>query len=250
MTLFIKNINGFSSGSLLASVRDGYNSFALDWNATRKNNWREFELLKSQIKKDSKILDLGCGNGRLYKYLKDITDVNYTGVDNSEELIKIARNNHPEAKFEVGDCLDLPYGDQSFDMVISIAVLHHITPVSNRKLFFNQIFRVLKPGGTAFITVWNIHQEKYKKYIKMNKIQKFIQTIKSPFNTSFGIKDTLIPYGEEKTLRYIHAFTPSEIRKLSSPNFEIVDEIYSNKDQSEENWKNARNLCYFLKKGG
>ncbi len=93
MARSIKNIKGFHSKDLLDSVREGYNSFAVDWDRTRKNDWSEFELLKSRIEKGSQVLDVGCGNGRLFKFIKDQADVNYTGMDNSEKLIEIAKNN-------------------------------------------------------------------------------------------------------------------------------------------------------------
>ena len=247
MASFIKKIRGFNQKDLLDSVCDCYNSFAEDWDRTRKNNWSEFEIIKSKIKKGANVLDLGCGNGRLFKYLKDVTDVNYTGIDNSKKLINIAAQNFQDGNFEVGNVLNLPYEDSSFDTVISIAVAQHITPKSNRRIFFEEIHRVLKPNGTAFVTVWNIHQDKYKKYLKMYTKQKIIQTLKSPLNTSFGMGDCLIPYGEKKILRYIHAFTPDEISKLVSSNFTILDKLYTNKEGQVSNWKDARNICFYLR---
>ncbi|MBU0458652.1 class I SAM-dependent methyltransferase [Patescibacteria group bacterium] len=242
------NIKGFSPEDLLKSVHEGYNSFAQEWSNTRGYAWYEFEFIKEKIEDGSNVLDLGCGNGRLFKYLKGVTDVQYKGVDNSEKLIEIAKQNIPEGDFEVGDVLKLPFEDNSFDTVISIAVAHHITPRTNRVKFFDEISRVLKPESAAFVTVWNIHQDKYKKYLKMNMWHKIIQTIKSPFNTSFGFGDCLIPFGEQKTLRYIHAFTPDEVAGLVKDKFEILETLFTDKDEVIKDWKEARNLCFYLRK--
>jgi len=54
-----------------------YDAFAADFSATRKNSWPEFELLFPLLKKQDRILDLGCGNGRLRNFLA--TDLIPTG---------------------------------------------------------------------------------------------------------------------------------------------------------------------------
>ena len=71
------------------------------------------KFLFKDLKEGEKILDLGCGNGRWYKIFKE-KKVDYFGLDNSEKLIEIAKENFPEAKFFVGDALNLPFPDNFF----------------------------------------------------------------------------------------------------------------------------------------
>ena len=49
-----------------------YNSFAKDFSSTRHYQWKEFERLSETVPDKGNILDLGCGNGRLYTFLIDI----------------------------------------------------------------------------------------------------------------------------------------------------------------------------------
>lgn len=243
------NLNNLTEKSLRQSVIESYDIIAKDWDVTRQNNWPEFNLLKGKIPDGSKVLDLGCGNGRLYSFLKDNFKVDYTGIDNSRELIKIARQNNPAAKFEVGDALNLPFAGQSFDFVISLAVLHHLPGRKNRLKFLSEVYRVLAPNGKAFITVWNLYQPNYKKYLTDHIWLKLWHHLKAPFNPLFGLKDAFIPFGQEKVLRYVHAFTPSEIRSLSErSSFKIEEEIFSKKDRPVKKWQEAFNLCFLLKK--
>lgn len=76
------------------------------------------------------ILDAGCGYGRLLTLLPSSWSGIYRGLDLSYEFIKLARNNHPEHVFGVGDLRALPYGPEIFD----IGVLISIRPMVKRNL--------------------------------------------------------------------------------------------------------------------
>ena len=68
-----------------------YNSFAGQFSQTREYLWDDIKPLIKYIKENDKVLDIGCGNGRLYHVLKE-KQIIYTGLDLSEELIKIAKD--------------------------------------------------------------------------------------------------------------------------------------------------------------
>jgi len=101
-----------------------------------------------------KILDLGCGNGRLLNALKD-KEVEYVGVDNSEKLLSEAQKNYPEYKdkFWKADALNLPFAENEFDMIYSIAVLQHIPSKEYRMKFLKECLRTLKKDGKLVLTV-------------------------------------------------------------------------------------------------
>jgi ubiquinone/menaquinone biosynthesis C-methylase UbiE len=101
-----------------------------------------------------KILDLGCGNGRLFDVLKD-KDVEYIGIDNSPKLLAEARELHAEDQYRFieADALNLPFKDNEFDKIISIAVLQHIPSYNYRVLFLKECLRTLKKGGKLILTV-------------------------------------------------------------------------------------------------
>ncbi len=137
---------------LIDKTKKDYNKIALDFSNTRQSFWNDSLFLLKYIKKNEKLLDLGCGNGRLYKMVKDL-GVLYTGIDLSEDLVKKAQESFPGINFITGSALDLPFDDNSFDKVISIAVLHHIPSLELRKRFFKEAYRVLKKDGQLILTV-------------------------------------------------------------------------------------------------
>lgn len=244
-----KKIQRFRTQEILASVVDGYNSFAEEWNVTRQHNWYEFTLFAQNLGLNGSVLDVGCGNARLYPFLQEQhPSVTYTGIDNSTELIGIATRTYPGIQCIVGDALALPFGNESFSTVASFAVLHHITPRSNRQQFFAEIARVLTPGGRAFVTVWNLHQPKYMQYFRKQYFTKVLNTFHSPFNPAFAFSDCLIPFGEHKTLRYVHGFTPNELERLAAKYFTVENMYFTLKDGLTGNWQECRNICIELRK--
>ena len=74
-----------------------------------------------------RILDAGCGEGFVISYLLQGNDrLTITGIDCSLEAIEMARQMLPEVLFDVGDLREMPYGDDSFDLVMCLEVLEHL----------------------------------------------------------------------------------------------------------------------------
>lgn len=199
---------------ILAKVKKTYDEIAEDFSQTRDRAWPEFEKFSKHLKSHFEILDLGCGNGRLYQYLKP---ANYLGIDSSKKLLDEARKLHPEGKFIEGDQQEIPTEDGKFNVVFSIAALHHIPSKKLRKKTISEIVRVLKKDGILILTVWNLFQKKYLKYLFKGALIWLLTLGKYDWN------DTFIPWGKEKLPRYYHAFTEKELRRLLKKDFEILE---------------------------
>lgn len=108
-----------------------------------------FNNLKKYLgnKKINRILDLGCGTGRLSRRLLTISPEVY-GVDASKEVLKIAREKNPELKLAFAEAIDLPYEDEFFDLVIINGSLHHFFAMEQT---FKEVSRVLASGGVFAI---------------------------------------------------------------------------------------------------
>ena len=191
---------------LLDKTRRDYNQIAESFSRTRGKIWEELKILEDYVAEDERVLDLGCGNGRLYELLRK-KSADYYGVDASEKLIAIAKQRYPNAKFRVADALNLPFLDNFFDKIISIAVLHHIPSQELRLQFLKEANRVLKPKGLFFLMIWNLTGFKksliFLKYALLKILKK----------SSLDFGDALIPWGGE-TLRYVHRFTIKDLKKI------------------------------------
>ncbi|MDD3292536.1 MAG: class I SAM-dependent methyltransferase [Candidatus Pacebacteria bacterium] len=153
---------------ILDKTKKDYNNIALKYSQVRSKEWREMEFLFDRVDKNDKVLDLGCANGRFYP-LFEKKEADYYGIDLSSNLIKIAKDKYPQARFSVGTGLEILFEDNFFDKIYSIAVLHHIPSEKLRKDFLKEINRVLKNKGLLILTVWNL-KEKESKGIKNEKL--------------------------------------------------------------------------------
>ncbi len=126
-------------------------------------------LVRHVPKGDTRVLDAGCGEGRLAELIAE-KGFEVTGFDDSEASIAQARARLPEAKFWVGTMDQIKLEDSSVDAVVSGEVLEHL---DDDKAAVREMFRILKPGGTAVVSVpgsqrlwsidddWSGHKRRY-----------------------------------------------------------------------------------------
>jgi len=177
-----------------------YDVFAEDFAQTRKNAWPEFEVLFKEIKKGDRLLDLGCGNGRLRQSLSTdmVRDGDYFGLDVSEKLLNLARKNFPRDHFFHKDFTQpLPFGDDNFDIISGVASFHHILSEKEQKQFLQECCRILKPGGTVFLTTWKLPCKHFW-----------------PNFWQGNGKNWVIPFGVEKHPRTYRNVSGRELKKL------------------------------------
>jgi ubiquinone/menaquinone biosynthesis C-methylase UbiE len=96
-----------------------------------------------------RLLDLGCDSGDVTARLVDKAEETY-GVDNNPEAIAAAKRKHKGVKFVLAKGERLPFKDDFFDAVVMGEVLEH---VEDERKTLNEVYRVLKPGGTLILSV-------------------------------------------------------------------------------------------------
>ncbi len=201
---------------LLKKTQEDFEKIAVEFSLTREKQWPEFSLFRKFIKEGDRILDEGCGNGRALEMMKDLK-VEYIGIDFSEKLLEIARKKYPDFKFVKGNIVNLPFPDNYFDIVFSIAVLHHIPSEELREKMISEVKRVLKPRGKFILSVWDFRSNKRLVFLILK--YSFLK-IMGRSKLDFG--DVFVPWGREVN-RYYHFFTEKEILKLiKEHNFKIL----------------------------
>jgi demethylmenaquinone methyltransferase/2-methoxy-6-polyprenyl-1,4-benzoquinol methylase len=114
----------------------------IDTRRDMKSRKRRLSLFK--IKKNEKVLDLGCGDGLNIQALRESGIKNIIGLDISKELLAIARKENKGVKFVQATAEKLPFKANSFDIVLVDSVFHHFLKYEPA---LKEIKRVLKPGG-------------------------------------------------------------------------------------------------------
>lgn len=165
-----------------------YNVKALHWNSKESQEGRFSSLIRIGNLHQSNILDIGCGTGDFIDYLnqKKITLKSYTGIDLIDEFIQVAKENHPEAFFYLGDFYELPIRN-SFDYAFCNGALN-IREQDNYGLLKNFILKTLSIvlKGFAFTLLKDSpHYIKDKKIFNYNE-EKVSELLKS-MNFNFKI---------------------------------------------------------------
>ena len=145
-----------SAQKLLQMTQEGYRLIADQFDKTRQHSWDDFSVFDPFVKDGMRILDVGCGNGRLFDYLRKRRNIQYTGIDQNQKFIEIAKKNFKDShsdqqKFHTANILKPEslsvLGDQQFDLIFCIAVLHHIPTKELRLHELQTLEKYLKPGG-------------------------------------------------------------------------------------------------------
>jgi ubiquinone/menaquinone biosynthesis C-methylase UbiE len=131
------------------TVEAGYDELAPrfgEWAARVEGDpWERFlSELAGRLERGASVLDLGCGNGRKIARLANRFDV--TGVDISEEQLRLARAEIPDAEFVHADLAELDLPAESYDAVTALYSISHV-PREEHAALFGKIARWLRSGG-------------------------------------------------------------------------------------------------------
>ncbi|CCQ50685.1 methyltransferase domain-containing protein [Crocosphaera watsonii] len=114
-------------------------------------------LIWADIKEVSNLVDVGCGIGGSTLYLAERFNTKATGITLSSVQANRATERASEFKleetvqFQVADALNMPFPEDNFDLVWSLESAEHMP---DKKKFFQECYRVLKPGGTFLCVTW------------------------------------------------------------------------------------------------
>ncbi len=194
-----------------------YQTNADDFSNSRRNAWKGWaRLIKYFDNQPKDILDLGCGNGRFYKYLKNSLDYkfNYIGIDNCEKFILEAKKSYQEPTFINKDIFfDIDTFDKKFDFVGVFGVMHHIPDANFRIKWIQKITEKINNNGILALSFWQL--DKDKRFLKAQKTDEFSED-----------NDYYYGWSDTSTKRYVHIYTQDEINKLTK-NLKLL-ESYEN----------------------
>jgi SAM-dependent methyltransferase len=184
-------------------VYNTYQNIADDFSSSRYKVWDSVKEFLDKIEVGSKILEVGCGNGKNLLYRKD--DLQSYGCDISDEFVMICKERG--LNVEKGNNINLNYETNYFDNTMSVAVIHHISSQERRIQAIKELVRVTKPGGIIFIEVWAMKQDKSSRF-------------------NFTDQDILVPFKDKASRnilgkRFYHIYKDGELEK----EIEILDNI-------------------------
>ena len=215
----------------MATIKEVFDQIAPSWYNFRHHSIfrRELEALAERWG-EGRLLNLGCAHGPDFLPFKP--DFELHGADLSTEMLRFARKYSSKFDFRVhltaADVRSLPYCDNTFDFAVSVATYHHVKGKADKLAALRELKRVLKPGGEAFITVWNRWQPRFW----------------------FKGREVAVPWRtREKTLyRYYYLFTYFELESLANEAGLEMIKSFPEYDYRFPIKYFSRNICLLLRK--
>ena len=130
---------------------------------------------------DREVLEIGLGYGTVGQILA-ARGARYHGADIAAEPVammreRLSRLGRPtEESVLQASALDLPWSDETFDVVVSIGCLHHTGDLPKA---VGEVHRVLAPGGTAFVMLYNAHSFRQLVVVRRDRLRAF--RVRRPF---------------------------------------------------------------------
>jgi SAM-dependent methyltransferase len=149
-----------------------------------------------------RILDLGCGYGRVAAQLRQLGHANVVGYDTSEEMIRRAAHDYPDLDLVHYTGLPLPEHSNCFDAVVACALLTSITEAAEREAIVAELYRVLAPAGVIHVT-------------EFLRSPTFSYTGDGVCSSSLGIK--MKHYREDELLNLLDPFETISVERITVP---------------------------------
>ena len=207
-----------------------FNQIAPGW-----YNFRHWSIFRNELEKlasrwqTGRLLNLGCAHGP--DFLPFIRNFELYGVDFSREMLGFARKYANKFCYSVNlslaDVTHLPYQEETFDRAISVATYHHLKS-EQQPAALNELKRVLKPGGEAFITVWNRWQSRFW----------------------FRGREVTVPWrtGDKILQRYYYLFSYPELKSLvKKSGFTVIKSFPESSHRFPLKFF-SRNICLLVRK--
>ena len=153
----------------------------------------------------ARILDLGCGDGATEIYVEAaFPDARISGVDVSAQSVAVAAGRGLEhCDFSAFDGHALPFADAAFDVVFVAGVLHHVPEDANRHELLAEVYRVLKPAGSAYVFEQNPANPVTRRIVDRCPFDKYARLLKAP-----ELMDLMRAAGFEDAQTYFILFSP------------------------------------------
>jgi SAM-dependent methyltransferase len=244
-------VNADTVKQLLNLNQQFYQTFAPQFSATRMRLQPGVRRILDRLPPRARILDLGCGNGELWRALKGAGNLcAYTGLDSSVELLEIAAVSQEtstqaaQAVFIQADITTpdweqrLPQG--LFDVILAFAVLHHIPSDGLRLQILRKVNTLLTLGGVFVHSEWQ--------FLNSARLRARIQPWEAiglrPADVELG--DYLLDWRRGgHGLRYVHHFSQAELVHLAAVSgFQILETFQSDGEDGRlglyQIWKPTR----------
>jgi ubiquinone/menaquinone biosynthesis C-methylase UbiE len=180
-----------------AEIAARFDEIAEEFDATRTHPWPETLRFASVLPPRSRVLDLGCGNGRNVRAFVE-RGHSVLGLDASRSILGRAAAKVGTRSLVQGDAVHTPLRSLAVDAVHCVASIHHLPSEGERRQAVAEVVRVLRPRGLVLLSAWAIEQKRFEGALS--------QDVEVPWRRRDGIP----------VLRFYHLFRGGELDSLAT----------------------------------
>ncbi|GCD09301.1 MerR family transcriptional regulator [Clostridium tagluense] len=164
-----------------------------------------FKKATYNIDKEVEILEIGVGTGNLANRFLSI-GLHITGLDQSREMLNVAKEKFPKLKLRLGEFLKLPFENNTFDIIVSTYAFHHLNE-EEKTVAIKEMLRILKNDGKIIIGDLMFENEKQKHKIMKNLTRKQIDEIEDEYYSNIELlQNEFGKYGKTVNIFQIDEF--------------------------------------------
>jgi len=251
------------------NLKNFYDAEAKKYASTRKKHRTDADIVLEKTKKACSssgesgkksitILEFGCGSWRFLEHLKNLKGIKikYTGVDISNELLKIAKKENKDMSWCEFVCDDITnyvktLKQESFDFIVGIASFQHIPTKKERIFLMKNFYRLLKYDGELIMT----NRALSKRFLKKHKIQIFKALVENIISLGKrSMRDIMVPRSssanrEKNHYRFYHMFGLKELKKLVDVSGFTSEKLtYIDQDGLPIQWRTQANNSFLVAK--
>lgn len=146
--------------------------------------------------KSIKVLEIGVGTGNLAKRFLD-NNYNVIGIDQSREMLNVAKEKFPNLRLRLGDFLKIPFENNKFDVIVSTYAFHHLND-QEKTIAIEEMFRVLKLDGSIVIGDLMFESRKEKENMLKALSEEQIEEIEDEYYSNIDfLKEEFKKYNKE-----------------------------------------------------
>lgn len=161
-----------------------------------------YKISIKNINEKSKVLEIGVGTGNLSKKFLE-QRVNIIGIDQSREMLNIAKKKLPNLKLRLGEFLKIPFENKSFDVIVSTYAFHHLNN-EEKIVAISEMIRVLKTKGKIIIGDLMFENQEEREKIIGNCTKEQVMEIEDEYYSDINVlKKILKKYNKGLTVTRI-----------------------------------------------
>ncbi len=176
------------------------------------NHEIQWNLLKPMLSSNVKVLDYGCGYGRLTNNISENGYGNVIGIDNSKGMVDKAKTDFPNLNFLQNTNATIDFPDNEFDLIILFTVLTCIPLESDQKYLIEELKRILKPNGILYVSDLLINSDQ-------RNIDRYESTNRKPYGI-FELSEGVVLRHHKMEYLYKTVFANFDI--LHEKKFEVI----------------------------